>query len=332
MVGQVVETRTEREILERGQELAQSFSLASLTPDVLSAITSREGIDVATAVLYDRVFKCPPNCDGIAKLTQLREQNSKPGPPLDATFAIAPGAFHREFPHTGADGRLLRDVAEKLGYRTALIPVSSTATLTEAAQSIHAWLNQQMNEKIVLASVSKGGADVKVALQLPGASDRFSNVVAWINVGGMLDGSPMVNWLLHRKLRTAFFRALFWWRGYNFRVISDLRYGSQTLLADALNLPPHIRLINVIGFPLTNHMSNHLSRKFRKRIAHLGPNDGGVMLADACRWPGLLYPVWGADHYMRPSWELRSLVRALLEFLRIELATTPSVGLSTAVG
>jgi hypothetical protein len=43
------------------------------------------------------------------------------------------------------------------------------------------------------------------------------------------------------------------------------------------------------------------------------------VLADACAVPGLIYPVWGSDHYMRPVWELRSLAGALLTHLGDEL-------------
>jgi hypothetical protein len=50
------------------------------------------------------------------------------------------------------------------------------------------------------------------------------------------------------------------------------------------------------------------------------------VLADACRLPGLLYPVWGADHYMRPAGtDVRGIIRRILHYLREELAAPASL-------
>jgi hypothetical protein len=236
------------------------------------------------------------------------------------TVAIAPGAFYREFPHTGADGRLLRETAEKFGCRTELIPASSTGSLAENARVILDWLHGHRQQPVILASVSKGGSDIKLALSLPGAEEAFQHVAAWISVCGILDGSPNVHWLLRRPLRCAFYRTLFRLRGYNFDVIRDLRHGPGAPLDFPLRIPPHIAAMHVVGFPLTSHLTNRLSRTLHGRIAAEGPNDGAIRLIDACRWPGVVYPVWGADHYLRPSWELRHLAKALFAYLAESLA------------
>jgi hypothetical protein len=82
-----------------------------------------------------------------------------------------------------------------------------------------------------------------------------------------------------------------------------------------LVLPPHLRLINVTGFPLRRHFTSKLLSRFHQRVASLGPNDGLVVLADVCGLPGLVYPVWGADHNLRPAWDVRRLVAALAFYL-----------------
>ena len=56
-----------------------------------------------------------------------------------------------------------------------------------------------------------------------------------------------------------------------------------------------------------------IARRNHRLLAPLGPNDGGgVLLADACRWPGALYPVWGADHFMRPPGGVEETVARVL--------------------
>jgi hypothetical protein len=82
-----------------------------------------------------------------------------------------------------------------------------------------------------------------------------------------------------------------------------------------LVLHGHVKLINVVGFPLQRHFTSAVLQRFQRRIAHLGPSDGLVPLADVCALPGLVYPVWGADHNLRPDWDIRRLVAALAFYL-----------------
>ncbi|HEV3458903.1 MAG TPA: hypothetical protein VHG32_20320, partial [Thermoanaerobaculia bacterium] len=82
-----------------------------------------------------------------------------------------------------------------------------------------------------------------------------------------------------------------------------------------LRLPAHLTLVNVVGFPLREHFEHAFSRRCHRRLAPLGPNDGSLVLADVCALPGLLYPVWGADHYLQPKTDVRRLIGAILQYL-----------------
>jgi hypothetical protein len=66
---------------------------------------------------------------------------------------------------------------------------------------------------------------------------------------------------------------------------------------------------------LQRHLTSKLMRRCHEFLAPLGPNDGAILLADSCALPGLVYPVWGADHNLRPSWDIRRLGMALLHYL-----------------
>jgi hypothetical protein len=49
------------------------------------------------------------------------------------------------------------------------------------------------------------------------------------------------------------------------------------------------------------------------RLAALGPNDGGgVLLGALSSVPGIVCPIWGADHYMQPSWNVTPLLRDIV--------------------
>jgi hypothetical protein len=47
-------------------------------------------------------------------------------------------------------------------------------------------------------------------------------------------------------------------------------------------------------------------------------------LADVCALPGLIYPIWGGDHYLRSGGDMNELIGALLSFLGQELAVCPA--------
>src|SRR5205085_7221899 len=106
--------------------------------------------------------------------------------------------------HTGGDGRLVRDVAEQYGWPCELIPTVSFGPLKRNAQLLIDWLlRRPATSRIVLVSLCKGAAEVKIALSHPRAAEALRNVVAWVNLSGLLYGTPLVEWVFSRRLRVA---------------------------------------------------------------------------------------------------------------------------------
>jgi hypothetical protein len=212
---------------------------------------------------------------------------------------LSQGRFYAESAETGADGRAILEAATRIGAPAEVIPTLSFGSLDANARIILRWLTQHSRPGTVLVSLSKGGADLKWALQQPEAAEAFRNVTAWINISGITEGTPLVAWLLGRRYRSLLVRPLFLWRNYNFEVVRELAYGPQTPLNGPWNVPPWISLVHVLGFPLRRHLTCGLARRGRRRLADFGPNDGTIVLHDAVLRPGTIYPVWGADHYLR---------------------------------
>jgi hypothetical protein len=244
---------------------------------------------------------------------------------MDLSVAVAPGAFYREHPQTGADGTRVRGAAAKLGCRTYVIPTQSVGSAAANGRVICDWLLRCSDERIVVCSLSKGGADVKMALAEPDAAEAFRKVVAWLNVGGIMRGSPMAAWLLQRRWLAMVYYWLFRIRGQDFGFVRELdRRGGSPL--DCNFAPPwHVRIIHVIGFPLVRHIRNSRTRRWHRRLSSFGPNDGATLLADSCNLPGLILPVWGADHYFDSEWNQEAIVAALLQHVSAELhGNTPA--------
>lgn len=289
------------------------------TASQIREISTREGIDAATTQLYRRVLDSPQHGPFVRRIDDICDRGAPRTWDVEATMVIVPGAFYRENPRSGADGRLLREQAERLRCPTEIIPIASRGTLKQNARIICDWLLEHQKQPVILASLSKGGADVKMALAQPDAPHAFENVAAWVNLCGILDGTPMAKWLLSRNLAALLNRLYYRLRGQGLGFLRDLFYGAGCPLDFELQLPQHIRMITIAGFPLREHLSSALARRCHRRLAHLGPNDGSLVLADVCALPGLIYPIWGADHYLRPQTDVRQLVLAVLQYLGEEL-------------
>lgn len=279
---------------------------------------TRDGIDAATASLYRRVLESPLHGPFIRRVDELCQEPAIRAWNHGAVVVIVPGASYQENPASGADGRVVREQAERMGCVTELVPISTTGTVRRNARTLCDWLAARPERPVILVSLSKGGPDVKVALAEPDAEPAFRNVVAWVSLCGILDGTRMADWLLSWSPGAVLVRLYYRLRGRSTAFLRDLRYctgGSGGLLDRPLRLPAHIRLISVVGFPLREHLTRRASRRCHERLAPFGPNDGALILADVCALPGLVYPLWGADHYLQPERDVGVLVRAILGYL-----------------
>lgn len=285
--------------------------------DRIREITLAHGLDHATDVLYHAVLNAARGAEAIQFIDRQIERSSaeeKAATQSNLQMAIVPGFLYREYPSSGADGRMLVEAAEKRGWAWERIPVASTGRLQDNAETIIRWLKQHGDRPTVLASISKGSSDVAAALRHPDAADAFANVVGWVNVCGIIHGSPVVDAILKKRLATLGFRTLFLLRRWCFRSVTDLGYHGGPL-RNGFALPKGMKAVHAIGFPMEADMVHSRLRKFRQLVGGQGPNDGAILLMDTIHAPGVVYPVRGADHYMRPRHKVQPILDGLLEYL-----------------
>ncbi len=252
--------------------------------------------------------------DAVDRWCAERAPQSPPRRRSEILVAIVPGFLYREYPDSGADGRMLRQAAEQLGWECQSIPVASTGRLRENAETILNWLQQHVGRPTILASISKGGSDLAAALQREGALSVFRDVIGWVNVCGIIRGSPVVDRVSKQWLTMAGFRILFALRRWSFASVMDLK-SKGGVLRGLDERCGRVRPIHVLGFPLESHFVSPRLRRFHRLLADSGPNDGAIVLEDSIRSPGLVYPVWGADHYMRPRFRTQPLCAGLFRYL-----------------
>ena len=264
------------------------------------------GVAQATRQLYARVRE---SHDLFIRLVDAAPRTPR-SLPAGTVVAIAPAALYKQYRRSGADGRRIREVADKFGLATETMPLKPIGSLDENASMILRWLHGCQYDNIVLVSLSKGSSDVKKALAID--CEAFRKVSVWISVGGLLDGTPLARWVLSNERLPAAFRALHRIRGVDLRFFEDVDRRTGGPLDFELVLPPHLRLIHIVGYPLLEHASNWLSRVLYRKLSEDGPNDGFMLLEDVSRWPGAVYPVWGADHYFRMAGDPKALLERVL--------------------
>lgn len=299
----------ERRLLEEVRAADAGIEYTDLTRHCLAEITREKGIDWATALLYDRIRRAAWNRDFVERIEAADTDDFVSDPHPDVL--IAPGALYREQPRFGSDGRVVRAAAAELGLRCRVMEVASMGSVTGNAAMIAQSLNREPRP-VIVASLSKGGSDMRIALERQ--PEIRGKVACWLNICGLIRGTPISDSLLGTR----------WWqrgllRGYlaYTRAHADFVRELAAIPGSLLETPMNsetlrgIKVISVVGFPLTTHLVRN-SKTRHTRMAHLGPNDGTSLLRDAIIEPGLVYPVWGADHFMRTA-EVPRLMRRLLQ-------------------
>lgn len=300
-------------------------NLASLAVEPLDAERLREiailhGMDAAALLLYEKLRSQHASYinrinRSAANLTKDSARDCSPA--TDAPlFAVMPGAFWKDHRRTGADGQRLLDLCTSLGLPCERIATHSFGPLQLQADLLLRWLTAHSDRDIVLISLSKSSAEIRLALaQSPGS---FAPVRVWMSFSGLMNGNPLVDWLHARTLRRWAVSLILRWRGQRYATALEMRRTSKN---DWPALPRGMRLVQIVGVPRRSDLSHRWAPKAFDRLAPLGPTDGGgLILGDLCSAPGDVYPVWGADHYLSPSWDLLPMLRALL----LDCCATPT--------
>jgi hypothetical protein len=323
------------DLLAKAATWPRARTIEELTPDVLRECSAVHGIDFATALIYDRLRRSDRHGADIDLIESGDAREAAPHLAGRGTVAIVPGAFHQDRRRdTGADGDVVRREAQRLGFAVTVAPTVGFGSLEQNADIVANWLQNGHAPPIVLVSLSKGTAEVKVALRRSDAASVFGSVSSWVSFSGMWWGSPLVNWLRQRRFRSLLVRWMLRFKGHDDRVLDQLGYGTHQPLAFDVRMPEDLRVLHVVGFPLRRHLSSRLARRGHRRLSALGPNDGaGILLADVPRLRGTIYPVWGADHYLRPVGTTHEeLVRRVLRWhvTNDGCGTSPSTAASQA--
>jgi hypothetical protein len=209
-----------------------------------------------------------------------------------------PAMFYQEHPEVGGDGSLTSQIARACGLDAAVVPIESRGSVSANARIIRDVVYAEKAKEIWLVSSSKGSAEVRLALQTYGNDMLDGRIHLWISVSGLSNGSSLIDHMLRspgHRLKTHLLCGV---TGVDYQGLRELTTGHE-FWQTRFEPPAGMRVLNIVGVPLLCHVQKALLARYT-RLKHLGPNDGMTVLNDSLL-PGDIYPVWGADHFLRSS-------------------------------
>jgi hypothetical protein len=218
---------------------------------------------------------------------------------------FVPGWDYEKSGHfTGANFARPRARLEASGLATRLLEIPSTGSVGQNASAIAEALRRFpiSSTKIVLVSVSSGGPATALALGDRLTSADACRVTAWVNIGGLLHGTPLFD-PYRSGPRRWFGRAFAWLQGWEWKALESLGRERAGVRFTELRLPGHLLMVNYIGIPLSGNVSE-LARDRYFELRQHGPNDGLTLIADALIPEQPTIPVLGLDHFLAQDLEL----------------------------
>lgn len=239
---------------------------------------------------------------------------------VDPDFLIlfVPGWLYKTDRTTGADFARFRAILRSHGAQVALIETGENLSVEDNARLIALQIRRLADSRkhLILVSGSKGGPEVALALSILRDEPAGGHVNAWVNIGGLLHGTPLAD--LGLTWPTCWFVHLSVLPDGSFDGIRSLSTAQSVARLNTLTLPHDTLIVNYVGIPLSGQVSKQAHGGY-SRLRAEGPNDGLTYVMDAIAPRSVTIPEFGVDHYFRRSdidLKALALARAVTRYIK----------------
>jgi hypothetical protein len=295
--------------------------------DELQALAQSHSIDLATLLFARSILARPENAElqAIFASELARQRERPPSAPERQTshpmVLFAPGFRYRSNPENGADFAVQREHLTSLGIPNHLIETDEGGSVEENASLLAAELRRRKDDRFMLVSASKAGPEVALALGRLLEPEEARSIAAWINIGGLLAGTPLADQAM-KGPRRWLSRIIVWWMDMELETVRSLRTSESRRRLSSLRLPPDLAIVNVVAATLSGDVSKRATGRYRK-LREFGPNDGLGLLADQILPGSRTVLLFGEDHFFARH-EPRTMALALLATARHAIETPGS--------
>ncbi len=287
--------------------------------DALAMLARATSLDEAAALFADAVERLPRNRAFRARFdAALAGPLAPPAGQEHYLFVFVPGWLYRTNAESGADLARPRRVLAARGYAVHFAAIEENATVAANGEALAAELARLAGDgrRLVLVSTSKAGPETQLALDRLERAGHAAHVAAWVNIGGLLNGTPLADhWEVWPRRWLAAFAFAF--MGHGTDSIGSMTTGARRARFAELRLPAGLLAVTYIGAPRVAEVTSGAQGDYAI-IAPYGPNDGMTLLADALLPQGVTVVERGLDHYFgAPDIDRRiaAMAQAVLEAL-----------------
>lgn len=302
------------------------------TREELSKISQNFSVDFASIFLVRQLLK--DRCNQQINVDFLQILSETPAQRVDtAPFMVLfmPGWDYAENGAiTGADFAQPRKLITELGMENHLVALPPTGSVEDnakvLAQAIA--LHAGSGKHILIAGASSSGPAIHLALSEMVSKESLKSVKAWLNLGGILQGSPLVDYMQQAPQRWLF-NAVVWFKGWNHQAIMSMSAQESRPRFQRLHLPPDLLVVNYLGVPLSGQLSQYSRDKY-PLLKSQGPNDGLTLLTDAIAPHSMTIVAMGSDHFFaedpRINAKTVALMTLIISYLNVNSKTPPVEG------
>src|SRR5262245_5204206 len=169
-------------------------------PRKLLALAGPGRPDLATMLLY-RACHRGENGAFLGRLATM------PVGPAPIRILIVPGFLFAEHPELAIDGKLIRDIARRLGAEAEIADVDSRGLSDANGKRLAARLVEGEQRPTWMFSLSKGTSDARAALHHLGGWPR--GLAGWVDLSGIFSGTPIADWWTDETVRRWLLKAFF---------------------------------------------------------------------------------------------------------------------------
>lgn len=294
--------------------------------DDLKRIADRFSNDFAALFLADRLWRDLKNRQlqrAFQRYVSLPE--AQLFAPISAaeeiTVLLVPGWDYVENGHiTGSNFAAPRRLFSRMRIANELVAVPPTGSVMQSAEVIAEVIRRHAaaGRKVIVVGASAAGPAIHYTLGSLLDHRQVSSVLAWVNIGGILQGSPMIDYFQHWPQKALLNVALVF-LGWDNDEIMTLSAEQSRQRSRSLHLPDDLLVVNYIGLSLTGSLSRRTSFNY-PILSREGPNDGLTPLADIIAPGSLTLIAPDSDHYFNedPLIDIKTvaMLKTVLELSR----------------
>ena len=146
-----------------------------------------------------------------------------------------------------------------------------------------------------------------------------------MNLGGILQGSPLIEYLQEWP-QSWILQIVLWYKGWDNESLLSMSAEQSRKRFQRLTLPKHILVFNYLGLSLSGELSRFSQDKY-PILRSEGPNDGLTLLTDIIVPGSITIVAPKSDHFFNEDPEINIKTIALAQTI-IQYLETPELGLT----